>query len=130
MGPKSTGCTVISTRSHAKTIKHPSKFKSTVRKVYFMKSTSAQYLLGMWCVVCMFRKSTVRPVFFMKSPVFVGYVVSSVYVQEKYRTSGIFYENHLYLLGMCVCSGKVPYVRYFYEKYRMSSICWVCICSV
>ena len=65
-----------------------------------------RYLLGMWCVVCMFRKSTVRPVFFMKSTVcsvFVGYVVSSVYVQEKYRTSGIFYE-----------------------KYRMSGICWVC----
>ena len=57
-------------------------------------------------------KSTVRPVYFMKStvcPVFVGYVVSSVYVQEKYRTSGIYCEKYCLScmssidIYMCVC---------------------------
>jgi hypothetical protein len=75
----------------------------------------------------MFRKSTVRPVFFMKSPVFVGYVVSSVYVQEKYRTSGIFYENYV-----CVYfQEKYRTPGIFFEKYRMSGIFWEmwCVCS-
>jgi hypothetical protein len=107
--------------------------KSTVRPVYFMKITGiricwvymwcekyrtsgifyesipyVRYLLGMY-VVCMFRKSTVRPVFFMKSPVFV---VCSVYIQEKYR--------------MYTCKLPVALYTYAYgyvqEKYRTSGI--------
>ena len=60
-------------------------------------------------------------------PVFVGYVVSSVYVQEKYRTSGIFYENY-----ECVYfQEKYRTPGIFFEKYRMSGIFWEmwCVCS-
>ena len=59
--------------------------------------------------------------FFMKStvcPVFVGYVVSSVYVQEKYRASGICFEKY-HMSGICwvyVVRGKVRYVRNFFMK--------------
>ena len=60
-----------------------------------------------------------RTVFFMKSPVFVGNVVSSVDVQEKYRTSGIFMKSPAFV-------GYVVSGAHFFEKYRMSGICWVC----